>query len=490
MPFNAQTGQWEYSYGQTRPGPEQHPGSYTPVPRTPGFNNPNYDAQRQAQLGGQGSFQPTPPDYNGGGDQSIGATNRMGMPGNPDRLGGGGLDWFHTPTGGFYTDEFGRPQPNTPISQRPTTPATGYGGDSFNGQAVAMATPAPVATALAPAPPPPQAPAGGQVPWWQMALEDPNGPYANRQAGDYGPTGAPNFVLNPQTPQDWIDRYYWFGQNQGALLNPTAPHPMQAQAAQGSEIPWQQFVDDVHSDAGGHRSFAELSGTVDDGRLQQAQDLYGWQSGPTGIASNVAALAQANALKGAHPEFSYQVYQYADGTYGIMAREKDQQAQQARGFYAPGQRPAPPPPPPTPPRPTYQASSRSGGGYQTPRKVSTSYSSGKGSSGKGSSYSSGGGGGAKAPAGGGGAKGADPALAQRQKELGGFLGKVTGALANTVTHPAPAAQPAAPNPVAGANNIINTGLNTILHPYEGQVIPDGHGGSLVFMGGQWRAGRG
>jgi hypothetical protein len=94
------------------------------------------------------------------------------------------------------------------------------------------------------------------------------------------------------------------------------------------------------------------------------------------------------------------------------------------------------------------------------------------------------------------------------------LGKVGGALASTVTHPAPAVQhpvqdtmgmihrameaakqaagqqAPAPNPVAGASNIINTGLNTILHPYEGQVIPDGHGGSLVFMGGQWRAGRG
>jgi hypothetical protein len=496
MPFNPQTGQWEYSYGQTRPGPEQHPGSYTPIPRTPGFNNPNYDAQRQAQLGGQGSFQPTPPEYNGGGDQSIGATNRMGMPGNMDYFGGGGgggqnTNWdfsklAQAPGYGQY-DMNGNPNP----SVYPTGGAT-QGPDLFN-------HPAPVATALAPAPPPPQAQAGGQIPWWQMALEDPNGPYANRQAGDYGPTGAPNFVLNPQTQQEWVDRYNWFGQNQGALLNPTAPHPMQAQTQQGPVVPWQQFKSNVYADTNAQRSFNELSGVVDDARLAQAQDLYGWQNGPMGLPDATSALSQANALGDAHPEFDYQIVRTASGGYGIMAREKSQQAQQARDFFAPGQRPAPPPPPPAP--------SRSGGGYQnqTPRRVSNSYSS----SGKGK-----GGGGSGGGSGGGGAKGADPALAQRQKELGGFLGKVGGALANTVTHPAPAVQhpvqdtmgmihrameaakqaagqqAPAQNPVAGASNIINTGLNTILHPYEGQVIPDGHGGSLVFMGGQWRAGRG
>jgi hypothetical protein len=420
----------------------------------------------------------------------------MGMPGNMDYFGGGGggggqnTNWdfsklAQAPGYGQY-DMNGNPNP----SVYPTGGAI-QGPDLFN-------HPAQVATAPAP---PPQAPAGGQVPWWQMALEDPNGPYANRQAGDYGPTGAPNFVLNPQTQQEWVDRYNWFGQNQGALLNPTAPHPMQAQAhaQQTPEIPWQQFTPNYYADRNGQRQFEETAGIIDAAKLQDLQQRFGWMVTDKymGIPDAAQVEATGRTLSLANPEFDYEKIDLADGTFGLIAREKSQQAQQARDFYAPGQRPAPPPPPPAP--------ARSGGGYQnqTPRRVSTSY--GK---------SGGGSGGGKAPAGGGGTKGADPALAQRQKELGGFLGKVGGALANTVTHPAPAAQhpvqdtmgmihrameaakqaagqqAPAPNPVAGASNIINTGLNTILHPYEGQVIPDGHGGSLVFMGGQWRAGRG
>jgi hypothetical protein len=359
MPFNPQTGQWEYSYGQTRPGPEQHPGSYTPIPRTPGFNNPNYDAQRQQQLGGQGSFQPAPPDYNGGGDQSIGATNGMGMPGNMDYFGGGqNTNWdfsklAQAPGYGQY-DMSGNPNP----SVYPTGGAT-QGPDLFN-------HPAPVATALAPAPPPPpQAQAGGQIPWWQMALEDPNGPYANRQAGDYGPTGAPNFVLNPQTQQEWVDRYNWFGQNQGALLNPTAPHPMQAQAAhaqvqQTPEIPWQQFTPNYYADRNGQRQFEETAGIIDAAKLQDLQQRFGWMVTDKymGIPDAAQVEATGRTLSLANPEFDYEKINLADGTFGLIARERSQQAQQARDFYAPGQRPAPPPPPPAP--------ARSGGGYQTP----------------------------------------------------------------------------------------------------------------------------
>jgi hypothetical protein len=174
----------------------------------------------------------------------------------------------------------------------------------------------------------------------QSALESRTGPYAGRQPGDYGPTGAPDFVLNPQTQDDWIKRFYFFAANPGALDNPTAPRQVQA-AAQGPVVPWQQFAKDVYSDANANRSFNELSGVVDDARLQQAQDVFGWQLGPNGLASNDAAVAQATQMKAAHPEYSYQVYARPDGSYGIAARELEAQAQQSRGFYAPGMAPQP-----------------------------------------------------------------------------------------------------------------------------------------------------
>jgi hypothetical protein len=501
MPFNPQTGQWEYSYGQTRPGPEQHPGSYTPIPRTPGYNNPNYDAQRQQQLGGQGSFQPAPPDYNGGGDQSIGATNGMGMPGNMDYFGGGqNTNWDFSklaqqPGYGQF-DMNGNPNP----SVYPTGGAT-QGPDLFN-------NPAPVATAPAP---PPQAPAGGQVPWWQMALEDPNGPYANRQAGDYGPTGAPNFVLNPQTQQEWVDRYNWFGQNQGALLNPTAPHPVQAQthAQQTPEIPWQQFTPNYYADRNGQRQFEETAGIIDAAKLQDLQQRFGWMVTDKymGIPDAAQVEATGRTLSLANPEFDYEKINLADGTFGLIARERSQQAQQARDFFAPGQRPAPPPPPPAP--------SRSGGGYQnqTPRRVSNSYSSGGG---KGKGGGGGGGYGSGGGNGGGGGGGNSPLTQGQINAAGGIALNALGPIAKaraaySPQKPAPtpvplpivkgvgdsiaeaarlAAQAEAarniPPPVQqginAVNQIINAAAGNAPTSYEGQISPDG---THIFHNGYW-----
>jgi hypothetical protein len=210
----------------------------------------------------------------------------------------------------------------------------------------------------------------------QSALESRTGPYAGRQPGDYGPTGAPDFVLNPQTQDDWIKRFYFFAANPGALDNPTAPRQVQA-----AQVPWQQFAKDVYSDANANRSFNELSGVVDDARLQQAQDVFGWQLGPNGLASNDAAVAQATQMKAAHPEYSYQVYARPDGSYGIAARELEAQAQESRGFISPAT--------------AARLAAERAAAMQNPHPVSNSYSrsggGGYSKSGSGSSYGKGGG---------------------------------------------------------------------------------------------------
>jgi hypothetical protein len=285
MPFNPSTGQWDYSYGQDQPGSDYNPSGLAPAPapRTAGYNNPLYDSQLIGQQNqqGQGSFQPMP-QYNPAQDSQVGATNGMGMPGYQG-YGGNDLSakW-----------DFSGQQPGatTMPVQNPDILGSGWQwGSGLIDPGVADFTKWPGYAGTDPQDPGIPVDKNGHElpnpPWWQMALEDPNGPYANRQAGDYGPTGAPNFVLNPQTQQDWVDRYNWFGQNQGALLNPTAPHPMQAQAQQGPVVPWQQFKSNVYADTNAQRSFNELSGVVDDARLQQAQDLYGWQNGPMGLAT-------------------------------------------------------------------------------------------------------------------------------------------------------------------------------------------------------------
>jgi hypothetical protein len=340
MPFNPNTGQWEYL--NSSQGFDQHPGQRSPQPPTtpPGaYNNPWYDSQLYGQQAQGGSFQPMPyqPDLSGG---NGGGMDYANPPYSPDRFGsGGGFGSFNPQGIGATTmpvqnpDRFGGLNRNSDWTNLLTgSPQTGLnragvgpGSANFNGQPVSlyptsqgMQTPTPVpmpgqATAVNPdAAYPKYDPAFlSQI---QSALESRTGPYAGRQPGDYGPTGAPDFVLNPQTQDDWIKRFYFFAANPGALDNPTAPRQVQPQ---GPVVPWQQFAKDVYSDANANRSFNELSGVVDDARLQQAQDVFGWQLGPNGLTSNDAAVAQATQMKAAHPEYSYQVYARPDGSYGI-----------------------------------------------------------------------------------------------------------------------------------------------------------------------------
>jgi hypothetical protein len=371
MPFDSATGQWQDT---PLPGSERNPGQYNPPqPTTPpgAYNNPWYDSQLIGQQAQGGSFQPMPstpqqPDYTGGMDY----TN---PPYSPDRFGGGGGFGSFNPQG--------QNQPPTPLTLNRANPGTAL----FNGQPVGlyppsggMQTPAPIPTggaAMATAVNPDAAypkfdPAYlAQV---QAATESPNGPYAGRQPGDYGPTGAPDFVLNPQGDEQWKQRFYWLAAHPEALSNPTAPR-----AAQAPAVPWQQFAKDVYSDVNANRSFSELSGVVDDARLQQAQTQFGWQYGPKGIASNDEAIALATQMKSGNPGFSYQIYRGVDGTYGIAARELDQQAQQSRGFYAPGQAPKPAVQTPHPVGNSYARSGGGGGsygkgsGYTTPAPVPT-----------------------------------------------------------------------------------------------------------------------
>jgi hypothetical protein len=90
MPFNPNTGQWEYI--NSSQGFDQHPGQRSPQPPTtpPGaYNNPWYDSQLIGQQAQGGSFQPMPyqPDLSGGNGGGMDYTN---PPYNPDRFGSGG----------------------------------------------------------------------------------------------------------------------------------------------------------------------------------------------------------------------------------------------------------------------------------------------------------------------------------------------------------------------------------------------------------------
>lgn len=423
MPWDSNSGTW-VSSPLDDTGMMGGPGR--PASTPPGYNNPNFDMQRQAQLAGQGSFQPMPtqqpqpqPDYTSGSNwqntfgspmnSNPGGASTMPI-GSPDIYGSGSFgstgsgnsfNSFQQPTGGTYKDEFGNQQPLTPLSYMGGTSGPYGVSSTFNGQNVDWNYPAGGGTGMggnvAGAQPYGNTSGGGMgqasalgaggtgavnpdaaypkfdpayLSQVQAALEAQNGPYAGRQPGDYAPPDAPANVRNPQTMQDWQDRFYWFAQNPQALANPSAPGA--GLQGQGQTVPWQQFTKDVYSDANANRSFAELSGVVDDARLQQAQQQFGWQLGPNGLPSNDAAVAQASAMKSQHPEYSYQVYQRPDGTFGIAARELDPGAQQTRGFYAPGQSPADKAAQaraaaPHPVASTYSRSSGgSGGGYSRP----------------------------------------------------------------------------------------------------------------------------
>jgi hypothetical protein len=333
---------------------------------------------------------------------------------------------------------------------------------------------------------------------------------------------------NILTPQDasmmkWGNMTLPNGVTQPAMQTPVpvaaAPAPVAAPVAapvQAAVAAQPQYKSNVYGDANGHASFAELAGVVDPARLQAAINVYGWQQGPTGIASQQEADAQADALSSAHPEYDYQKVQLADGSYTIMAREQDQKAQVARGY--------------TP------------AGMQQPHPVSSTYSGGSGGSKstyKGGNFKSsyggssgGGGGGSKSGGGssGGGGGGLTADQIAKQKAIGGALGSLAGGLykgaanaqkkappgytgpttpiqnppimngggngviggigswleqaakaAKNLPHPAPGTAPTAPQ--------LGDIVNNIIHPAEGTTIPDGKGGTLVYIGGNWIQGR-
>jgi hypothetical protein len=447
MPFNPNTGQWEYI--NSSQGFDQHPGLRSPQPPTtpPGaYNNPWYDSQLIGQQAQGGSFQPMPstpqqPDYTGGGGMDY--TN---PPYNADRFGSGGSGGF----GSFNPQGIGATtMPVDPMGQGAgnldrfgglNRAGVGPGSANFNGQPVSLYPPSQGMQTPTPVPMPGQATATAVNPdaaypkydpaflsQIQSALESRTGPYAGRQPGDYGPTGAPDFVLNPQTQDDWIKRFYFFAANPGALDNPTAPR--QAQAAQGPTVPWQQFAKDVYSDANANRSFNELSGVVDDARLKQAQDVFGWQYGPKGIASNDEAIALATQMKSGNPGFSYQIYKGVDGSYGIAARELDATAQESRGFISPAT--------------AARLAAERAAAMQNPHPVGNTY-----------------GGGSKKTSYGGGGNG------------------------YTTPKPVPTAPAPAPTPAAGIDTRMVGGSVNMGHPVEGQIV--NYNGQMVqFRQGKW-----
>jgi hypothetical protein len=309
-------------------------------------------------------FQPgqDQPNYTGT-DQQIGATNNMGMPGfvgpgqqgNPNDffggMGNGGLNRSGV-------GSFDNPQANS----APLFPQ-GQGFDNNSNGFGSMANPVVNGTQLYPASaqtatvqPQTQGQAQGQagtsgIPTFQRALEDPNGPYANRQVGDYAPSTAPLNVQNPQTLKDWQDRYYWFQQHQDALANPSAPRTQSATNPDYSmpwTVPGSQFAKNVYADSNAQQSFKELQGTLTPDQLNAIGQQYGWQpADKNGVSPDQNAVYRnAIALATADPNSDYSIVkvQTANGLgYGIVKREQSQAAQQARGFIAPGTAPLPKP---------------------------------------------------------------------------------------------------------------------------------------------------
>jgi hypothetical protein len=414
MPIDPNTGQWTYGYDT---GSNPAGSAPAPTPRTPGFNNPWYDAQRQQQLGGQGSFQPMP-DYNGGtgggGDNQVGATNRMGMPNNPDILGsgsgGGGsspnFNWYsgpgsHQPQGYGQYDMSGNPT-GSPLTggahqgpdlfNNPSGPGPGYNpNDPYFKQSPMLAGQTGMTSNALPQPQPQQQtpvqlPVTGSAGYnpdagygygkydpaylaqIQSALEDPRGPYAGRKPGDYGPIGAPDFVLNPMGQDAWDRRFYWFADHPQAIDNPTQPRDLPASSydySRPNSVPYSAFLKNAYGQSNAQQTFNELRGVLNADQLQQAQSLFGWQPDQAGaIADQNAAYRRMYQLAGQDPTSDYSVVTFDLGNglqYGVVNREQSQQAQQARDFYAPGQRPLPPPTPTV--KPVMQ--------QQVPRRINT-----------------------------------------------------------------------------------------------------------------------
>jgi len=113
-------------------------------------------------------------------------------------------------------------------------------------------------------------------------------------------------------------------------------------------VPWQAFVKNLFAEDNANQlGFKELQ--VPQGQagltpqqVDQASKLYGWQPivGSAGTDPNVVYRAAIQAAMG-DPTSDYSIVRMqnpADGTVslGIMKREQSQQAQEARGFYAPG----------------------------------------------------------------------------------------------------------------------------------------------------------
>ena len=112
-----------------------------------------------------------------------------------------------------------------------------------------------------------------------------------------------------------------------------------------NSVPWQAFLNNLFAETNAKQNgFAEVQGVMDATKLQQATDVYGWQVVPNSgnPDANVVYRAAAQAAS-ADPTSDYVVIKTVDANgqpgYGVVKREQNVQAQQARGFYAPGQSP-------------------------------------------------------------------------------------------------------------------------------------------------------
>jgi hypothetical protein len=395
MPFDLVTGQWRDD------GYDPMQGVRQPA-QPPGYNNPWYDGQVQGQQAQGGSLLPMPPNYtgdNGGGmdytnppynpdvfgggwdnstganwdsssflrltgqDQQIGATTQP--PYNPDRFGSGPSDFSNFGNQGQGQDQRnlagGRPSMSNPqvMGQQlyPADNSLAYNPTQLpmlTPDGTPMQTPRPVGMNSSTARQPVVDIDPNQETYVRGLLENPNGPYAGRKPGDYGPIGSPDFVLNPTTQQDWVDRYNWFQQNPTAFTTGyTQPRDLptnQYDFSKPNSVPYTAFLPNAFGETNAKQNgFRELQGVLNAEQLDAAQKLYGWQPDQGSGASNNPnqAYQRMYQLAAANPAGDYVVIKLDLGKglqYGVVNREQNQAAQQARGFYAPGQRPLPTPP--------------------------------------------------------------------------------------------------------------------------------------------------
>lgn len=323
-------------------------GTNQPTPQTPGYNDPWYDPQQQQQTGtapgALDGFQQTPqqpPNYTDGTNwgnvfgtpQNSGQANIwQGMPPSYGNIGSGngGFSNFQNPTfGSSPTPASSGNGTNLPYTSgvhttgsisalpQPTNSASAGGSNSNS-----LAQPTNYANTQE-----------GQI---QRLLEDPNGPYANRKPGDYGPIGSPDYVLNPQNQQQWVERYNWFQQNPTAFTSGyTQPRDLTAQQYDYSKpgsVPYTAFANNLYADTNAKQGFKELTGTLTPDQLAQTQKMYGWQDAVAGLNGDVnKAYQAADVMARANPGFDFEVVKVGqpDGSVAYSLQKRSQTPQAA-----------------------------------------------------------------------------------------------------------------------------------------------------------------